>query len=104
MSSGMTRAHDMGGRPTDDPIDQSSHEWADWEHVTNALVGALRNRDLMNVDELRRGIESMTLEEYQASTYYERWSASLETLLVEKGILTTEEIDARAEQVDERWE
>ena len=34
----------------------------------------------MNVDELRRGIESMASEEYQASTYYERWSASLETL------------------------
>ena len=97
----MPRAHDMGGRPSDDPIDQSTHEWADWEHLTNALVGVLRNHDLMNVDELRRGIESMTREEYQASTYYERWSASL---LVEKGRLTTDEIDARAAQVDERWE
>ena len=100
----MPRVHDMGGRPSDDPIDQSSHEWADWEHVTNALVGALRNHDLVNVDELRRGIESMAPDEYESSSYYERWSASLETMLVEKGVLTTEEIDARAAKVEERWE
>ncbi len=100
----MSRVHDMGGRPSDDPIDQSSHEWADWEHITNALVGVLRNHDLVNVDELRRGIESMTPDEYEASSYYERWSASLETLLVEKGVLTSDEIDTRASEVDERWD
>ena len=100
----MSRVHDMGGRPSDDPIDQSSHEWADWEHITNSLVGVLRNHDLVNVDELRRGIESMTPEEYEASSYYERWSASLETLLVEKGVLTSDEIDTRAAEVDERWD
>ena len=100
----MSRVHDMGGRPSDDPIDQSSHEWADWEHITNALVGVLRNHDLVNVDELRRGIESMTPDEYEASSYYERWSASLETLLVEKGVLTFDEIDTRAAEVNERWD
>lgn len=100
----MARVHDMGGRQSNEPIDQATHEWADWEHVTNALVGVLRNHDLVNVDELRRGIEAMTPEEYEVSSYYERWSASLETLLVEKGILTTEEIDVRAAQVDERWD
>ena len=100
----MAGAHDMGGRPSDDPIDQTAHEWADWEHVTNALVGVLRNHDLMNVDELRRGIESMAPDEYEASSYYERWSASLETLLVEKGVLTSDDIDARAVEVEERWE
>jgi hypothetical protein len=100
----LSRVHDMGGRPSDDPIDQSSHEWADWEHITNALVGVLRNHDLVNVDELRRGIESITPDEYEASSYYERWSASLETLLVEKGVLTSDEIDTRASEVDERWD
>lgn len=104
MSRAVPRVHDMGGRPSDDPIDQSTHEWADWEHVTNALVGALRNHDMVNVDELRRGIESMAPDEYESSSYYERWSASLETMLVEKGVLTTDEIDARAAKVEERWE
>ena len=99
----MPGVHDMGGRPSDEPIDQAAHEWADWEHVTNALIGVLRSHDLMNVDELRRGIESMTPEEYEASSYYERWAASLETILVEKRILTSDEIDARSTEVDSRW-
>lgn len=99
----MPAVHDMGGMPSEEPIDQSSHQWEDWEHMTNALVGVLRQHDLMNVDELRRGIEAIPTEEYEASTYYERWSASLETLLVEKGVLTTGEIDARTAEVDTRW-
>lgn len=96
--------HDMGGLPATAPIDRAEHEWADWEHLTNALVGALRHRGLVNVDELRRGIESMDPDEYMASSYYERWAASLETLLVEKGILTQDEIDARADEAAARWE
>ena len=99
--------HDMGGAFDDlgdEPIDRSSHEWADWEHVTNALIGVLRYYDLMNVDELRRGIESMSPDEYLASSYYERWSASMETLLVEKGILTANEIDARASEIRQKWQ
>ena len=99
----MPEVHDRGGLPTDEPIDWSEHEWADWEHMTNALVGALRTRDLMSVDELRRGIESIPPELYESYSYYERWSASLETLIVEKGILSTEEIDAKVNELDERW-
>ena len=45
--------HDLGGRPIDAPIDRSEHELADWELLTDALVGALGGRGLMNVDELR---------------------------------------------------
>ena len=99
----MPEVHDRGGLPTDEPINQSDHQWADWEHMTNALVVALRTRDLMSVDELRRGIESIPPELYEVYSYYERWSASLETLIVEKGILTTDEIGAKVKELDERW-
>ena len=38
----MERAvHDRGGRQTDAPIDRREHELADWELLTDALVGAL---------------------------------------------------------------
>jgi nitrile hydratase len=47
----------------------------------------------MNVDELRRGIESMPLEEYERASYYERWLYSLEVILTEKGILGSGELD-----------
>lgn len=99
----MPAVHDRGGMPTDEPIDRAEHEWADWEHVTNALVGVLRRRELINVDELRRGIEAMAPAEYESSSYYERWSASIETLLVEKGILAESEIDSLAATMDARW-
>jgi hypothetical protein len=87
--------HDRGGLPTEVPIDRSEHELADWELLTDALVGALGCRGLMNVDELRRGIESMPLDEYERASYYERWLFSVEALLTEKGVLAAGELDAR---------
>jgi Nitrile hydratase beta subunit len=87
--------HDCGGRPTDAPIDRSEHELADWEVLTDALIGALGRAGVMNVDELRRGIESMPPEEYERASYYERWLYSAETLLTEKGILAPGELDRR---------
>lgn len=96
--------HDRGGLPSAEPIDRSTHELADWEHLTNALVGVLRHRGLFTVDELRRGIESLPPERYESYSYYERWASSLETVLVEKGVLTSEEVDARAKAVGGRWE
>jgi Nitrile hydratase beta subunit len=86
--------HDRGGWPTDAPIDRSEHELADWEVLTDALVGALSINGVMNVDELRRGIESMPPEEYERASYYERWLYSAETILTEKGILEPGELDS----------
>ena len=87
--------HDRGGWPTDAPIDRSEHELADWEVLTDALMSALVARGLMNVDQLRRGIESMPLGEYERASYYERWLFSVETRLVEEGVLAPDELDAR---------
>ncbi len=92
----MQRAvHDRGGWPTDAPIDRSEHDLADWELLTDALVHVLAGRGLMNVDELRRGIESMPPDEYERASYYERWLSSIETILAEKGVLAPGELDAR---------
>ena len=85
-------------------IDRSDHVWTDWEYRTHALVGALRYRELMNTDELRRGIESIPPEIYEGYSYYERWSTSLETIMTEKGLLSTEEIDAKVRELEGRWE
>ena len=79
--------HDRGQWPSDEPIDRSEHELADWELLADALVSTLGSEGLMNVDELRRGIESMPPEEYEQASYYERWLYSMETILTEKGIL-----------------
>jgi nitrile hydratase len=92
----MERAvHDRGAWPTDTPIDRSEHELADWELLTDALVSALAGEGLMNVDEMRRGIESMPGDEYERASYYERWLFAVETILVEKGVLAPGELDPR---------
>jgi hypothetical protein len=87
--------HDRGGLRTDEPIDRSEHTLEDWEVLTDALVGALSRRGLMNVDELRRGIESMPPDEYERAAYYERWLFSMEAILTEKGVLAAGELDRR---------
>ena len=79
--------HDRGGWPTDEPIDRSEHELADWEVLMDAIVGTLGANGTMNTDELRRGIESMPPEEYERASYYERWLYSVEAVLTEKGVL-----------------
>jgi hypothetical protein len=87
--------HDRGGWATDAPIDRTEHELADWELLTDALLGVLVARRLMNVDQLRRGIESMPPDAYERASYYERWLYSIETRLVEEGVLAPGELDAR---------
>ena len=87
--------HDRGGMPSTAPIDRSEHELADWEILTDALLGALSIRGVVNVDEMRRGIESMSPEDYERASYYERWLYSAEKILTEKGILAPGELDAR---------
>jgi hypothetical protein len=87
--------HDRGGWPTDAPIDRGEHELADWELLTDAVVGVLGRHGVMNVDELRRGIESMQPEDYERASYYERWLFSIESVLMEKGVLDAGELDRR---------
>jgi nitrile hydratase len=87
--------HDRGGWSTDAAIDRTEHELSDWELLTDALLGTLGGEGLMNVDELRRGIESMSPEEYERASYYERWLYSIETILTEKGVLAPGELDER---------
>ena len=97
----MPRVHDRGGWPTDEPIDRSEHAHADWELRVDALHQVLGRKGLRSTDEMRRAIESLPPEEYESIGYYERWTAALEILLVEKGILTTEEIDRKMAQPDQ---
>jgi nitrile hydratase len=81
--------------PSSEPIDRTEHELEDWELLTDALVGALSRAGVMNVDELRRGIESMPPAEYERASYYERWLFSAETILTEKGVLEPGELESR---------
>ena len=90
----------MGGSPAG-PVERDQHEVEDWERLADAVNGALEGRGLQTTDQLRRAIES--LENYRDLSYYERWVAATERLLVEKGVLTNDEIDERAAEIERRW-
>jgi nitrile hydratase subunit beta len=94
----MRRVHDRGGVPEAGPIDRSEHEYSLWEKRTDAMLRCLWERGVLNVDEHRRAIESIEPAAYETLSYYERWLVALESLLVEKGILTRAEIDGKIEE------
>ena len=99
----MAGIHDLGGSPGTGPIDKSQHETEDWERLADAVTVALDKKGLKTTDELRRAIESLDAERYRKLGYYERWISATELLLVEKGILTREEIDEKVTELEESW-
>ena len=99
----MTGTHDLGGSPGAGPIDRSQHDIEDWERLADAITIVLDKKEIKTTDEHRRAIESLDPERYEKLGYYERWIAATELLLVEKGILTREEVDKKAAELEERW-
>jgi nitrile hydratase beta subunit-like protein len=93
----------MGGRPTDEPLNLQEHALADWEVLADAVAQALGAKGIRTTDESRRAMEDMPAAEYLSLSYYERWVKGTEQLLVEKGILTREEIDRKMEELEPTW-
>jgi hypothetical protein len=91
----------MGGEPNDEPIDQSDHQKMDWEMRADALHQVLGQKGIRRTDEMRRSMESLDPDLYRSLSYYERWTAALELLMVEKGYLTSDEIDRKVTQLDQ---
>lgn len=93
--------HDMGGKEAG-PVEKAAHSHPDWEKRVDALMMLLSNnkRRLIGVDEMRRGIESLGAESYTKLTYYERWTASITQNLLEKGIISSDELGRKMAEVE----
>ena len=100
----MQRHHDMGGNPAG-PIDRAEHDYAPWEKRVDAILRLLadRKRQLITVDELRRGIEELGPGVYDELGYYQRWMASIGNLLLEKGTISVDELGRKMAEVEARW-
>jgi len=100
----MNGAHDMGGMHGFGPVIREENEpifHAEWERTVYGINRAIRSRGIINIDESRHGIERMPPAEYLAASYYERWLSSLERVLVEKGIVSQAELEARVALLQE---
>ena len=96
----MDGMHDLGGRQGFGAIRYTHNAQAfhaEWEVRANSLYAFAVRRGIFNMDEYRHGIERMEPRHYLAASYYERSLTSLATLLVEKGVLTREELEQRAQ-------
>jgi nitrile hydratase beta subunit len=95
----MDGMHDLGGKQGFGPVRHSPtaqvfHE--PWEMRANALYSLAVKLGVFNMDEYRHAIERMEPRHYLSASYYERSLTSLATLLVEKGLVTRDELERLA--------
>src|ERR1043165_581625 len=96
----MDGMHDLGGRQGFGAVRYRPHARASheaWEVRVNALYAQAVKAGIFNMDEYRHAIERMEPRHYLTASYYERSLTSLATLCVEKGVLTLEELERRAQ-------
>ena len=94
--------HDVGGLPGE-ALNRDEHELAFWEKRVDALLMLLVDKQgVMTVDELRRGIEQLGEGAYGELGYYERWMASISQNLLEKGVLTSDEMARKLAELEQR--
>ena len=95
----MDGIHDLGGKQGYGPVrytlDATAFHNA-WEVRVNSLYAFAVRSGFFNMDEYRHAIERMEPAHYLTASYYERSLTSLATLCVEKGVLTREELESRA--------
>ncbi len=100
----MRGHHDMGGLPAG-PVEVSEHDYALWEKRVDALMVLLsqKGRNLLNVDELRRNIESIGGDAYETMSYYERWVFSITQTMIQRGVVSIDELNQKMAEVESRF-
>jgi hypothetical protein len=93
--------HDLGGLPAG-PVARGEHDYALWEKRVDALNVLLANKGISGVDERRRAIESLGADAYERMSYYERWIAAIAASMIEKGIITVDELGRRMAEIEAR--
>ena len=83
--------HDMGGLPAG-KVEPAEHDYALWEKRVDALLVLLSRKGHVTVDELRRNIETIGADAYDKMSYYERWIYAIAQTLIQRGILSVDEL------------
>jgi hypothetical protein len=99
----MRGPNDVGGLDAG-AVDTAPHTLTFWEKQIDALNLLLGAKGIRRTDENRRYIEMLGHDAYNTLSYYERWTASMARLLIDKGHLTQDEIDAKVAELRARME
>jgi nitrile hydratase subunit beta len=98
----MNGVHDLGGMHGFGHVEREAREpvfHRPWEKTVFSIMAATMVQRMYNIDQFRYGVERMDPAHYLASSYYEHWLASIETNLIEKGIINRKELEARRRQL-----
>lgn len=93
----MNGAHDLGGMHGFGPINPEPEAeepvfHANWEKRVFGTTMAAGFLGKWSIDTQRHALERQHPADYLRHTYYENWLAGLETLLVDAGLVTPEEL------------
>ena len=83
-------------------MEPTEHDYEEWERRIDALAVILGRSGELTVDERRKAIESLPPDCYDRMSYYERWTAALAQTLLQRGVITTDELARRMAQIDAR--
>jgi hypothetical protein len=102
---GARGVHDMGGE-TAGAVQYEEHDYELWERRVDALMMILSGikgpKSMITVDELRKNIERLPPDAYERMSYYERWVSSITQTLIQRGVITTEELAQKMAQIRAR--
>jgi len=96
-------AHDVGGR-SGPAVVKDEHEPVLWERRVDAMMMLLTHpsRKLLILDELRRNVEALGPGAYEHLDYYERWIAAIAAAMIDRGVVTSDELGRRMAAVEAR--
>ena len=90
----------MGGLPAG-KVKPTEHDYAEWERRVDAL-SVLMFAKGVTVDERRRHIEALPPEAYDKMSYYERWIYAITQSLIQRGVITVDELGRKIEAIRAR--
>src|SRR5256885_3440349 len=91
----MDGIHDLGGMDGFGAVEVEPDEpvfHSDWERRAAGSTFAFFLTGFTNGGQFRHAIERMDPAHYLASSYYEHWMTGIATALVEKGVVSREEL------------
>ncbi len=95
----------MGGQPAG-KVERTERDYADWERRVDALMTLLSGirgaQKRLTVDELRKNIEAIAPGAYDRMSYYERWVTSITQTMIQRGVISTEELARKMQEVERR--
>ena len=95
--------HDLGGLD-EGPVERTEHVLDPWEKRVDVLRALLmdKKRRILRADGLRGATEQLGEPLYRSHSYYERWMAAIMAIVVSRGVLSRDEIEAKIDDIAAR--